>query len=315
MSSQNIEIYSNNEIMVQKNRFESFIDRWLTFLDIKESSEYTYKVVLKQFLEFLFNKGISRPEKGDILEYKKILERKEFKPKTISLYLVVIKQFFKYLEEEKLYENIASKIKSVKDSSDFGRDNLTDTQAKILLESIDRKTIKGKRDYAIVSLMLTTGLRTIEVVRANIGDRRTLGNSTVLYVHGKGRNTKDDFVKLSEPVIQAINEYLMTRKDNKSKSPLFTSVSNKSKNNRIYVKSLSRLIAHLLEHAGLKTDRITAHSLRHTAATINLLNGGTIDSTQQFLRHASINTTLKYSHHLEKVNNDSNERITDVLFS
>lgn len=318
MESSNIEIYSNNvnyEISKIRNNFDEFLSKWLLYLEIKESSEYTYKMALKQFLEYLFNYHITSPTKTDILNYKKYLEKKEFKPKTISLYLIVVRQFFKFLEEENIYENIAAKVKTVKDGGEFGRDNLTDVQAKKLLESIDRSTLKGKRDFAIVALMLTTGLRTIEVVRANVGDKRNLGNSIVLYIQGKGRNSKDDFVKLSEPVINAIEEYLDARKDRKSSSPLFSSLSNQSRNKRIFVKSISRLISQLLTKAGLKTDRITAHSLRHTAATMNLIHGGTIDSTQQFLRHKSINTTLKYSHHLEKIKNDSNERISSVLFS
>ena len=315
MERNEIEIYSNIEVLNSNNSFNEFINQWILYLDLKESSEYTYKICLKIFFEYLIENNITNPSKADVLNYKKHLEQKEMKPQTIQLYLVVLKQFFKYLEEEHLYSNITQKIKGIKDNADFNRDNLTNDQARKLLESIERETLKGKRDYAIILLMLTTGLRTIEVVRANIGDMRTLGERTVLYIQGKGRNTKDDFVKLSAQVVEAIQEYLTERKEKRQKSPLFASVSNKSKGKRIFVKSLSRLISNHLESAGLKNDRITAHSLRHTAATLNLLNGGTIDSTKQFLRHSSINTTLKYAHHLEKIKNDSNERITELLLN
>ena len=67
--------------------------------------------------------------------------------------------------------------------------------------------------------------------------------------------------------------------------------------------------------AGLKSDRLTAHSLRHTTATLNLLNGGTPEETMQLLRHSNLNTTLIYSHTIERANNKSEERVAKAIFS
>ena len=76
---------------------------------------------------------------------------------------------------------------------------------------------------------------------------------------------------------------------------------------------LSQIEDHLIE-IDLKSDRLTAHSLRHTAATLNLLNGGTVEETKQLLGHANINTTLIYSHALERAKNDSENRIAKAIF-
>ncbi len=65
--------------------------------------------------------------------------------------------------------------------------------------------------------------------------------------------------------------------------------------------------------AGYNSDRLTAHSLRHTCATLNLMNGGELEETRQLLRHHSINTTLIYAHALERVNNQSENRIDNVI--
>ena len=67
--------------------------------------------------------------------------------------------------------------------------------------------------------------------------------------------------------------------------------------------------------AGINSPRITAHSLRHTAATLNLLNGGTPEETQQLMRHQNPATTQIYSHALDRGNNESEDRITKVIFS
>ena len=162
--------------------------------------------------------------------------------------------------------------------------------------------------------MITTGLRTIEVIRADIGDLRAIGNDTVLYIQGKGHDEKTDFVKVSEPVEMAIREYLKNRNTTDDSQPLFASEANRNKGDRMTTRSISRIVKGKLINAGFNSDRLTAHSLRHTAATLNLLNGGTIEETQQLLRHTSINTTMIYSHHLDRMRNNSEDRVAKVIF-
>jgi len=67
--------------------------------------------------------------------------------------------------------------------------------------------------------------------------------------------------------------------------------------------------------AGFNSERLTAHSLRHTAGTLNLLHGGTIQETQQLLRHSNINTTMIYLHNLNRANNHSEARIAAAIFA
>ena len=79
-------------------------------------------------------------------------------------------------------------------------------------------------------------------------------------------------------------------------------------------RSISRVAKESLIDIGLDSDRLTAHSFRHTAATLNLLNGGTVEETQQLLGHKNINTTLIYSHALERAKNNSEKRIAKAIF-
>lgn len=79
-------------------------------------------------------------------------------------------------------------------------------------------------------------------------------------------------------------------------------------------RSISRIAKEHFIDVGLDSPRITAHSLRHTAATLNLLNGGSIEETQQLLGHKSITTTMIYSHALERANNNSENRIAGAIF-
>jgi integrase/recombinase XerC len=82
----------------------------------------------------------------------------------------------------------------------------------------------------------------------------------------------------------------------------------------LYTESISRIIKTHFRNVGMNSDRLTAHSLRHTAATLNLLNGGTLEETRQMMRHTSINTTMIYNHAIERAKNNSEKRTAFAIF-
>lgn len=287
--------------------------RWTNYMDVSNSSITTYNNKIKIFINYLQSKGITNPTRQDILSFKKELETKNYKPTYINSIIISIKQFFKWTETEHIYENIAQNIKSNKISKDFKKDYLQPEQAKNLLNSIDRTTKSGIRDYAIICLLLTTGLRTVEVVRASIDDVRL--NNTVLYIQGKGRTDKNEYVKLAPQTAKALQEYLNTRKIDNTNKPLFCSDSNRNTSKPMTTRSISRIVKNHLINAGLNSARLTAHSLRHTTATLNLKAGGTLAETQQLLRHKNINTTMIYSHIIDREKNNSEQRVADTIFN
>ena len=287
---------------------------WLSFLDTTPKTIETYEKGIKQFFNYMRLEGIQAPTRQDILSYRDQL-RVNHKPSTIQGYLTSVKLFFKWTAQEGIYPNIAEHIKGVKlDNTEHKKDYLTSHQVSELLQSIDRTTLGGKRDYAILSLMVTTGLRTISVSRANIEDIRTIGGESALFYQGKGHEERAEYVKLAPPVEKAIREYLQERGELEGTAPLFASLANKNGGERLTTRSLSRIAKEHFISIGLNSDRITAHSLRHTTATLNLLNGGSIEETQQLLGHKSINTTLIYAHALERAKNNSEARIASAIF-
>ena len=79
-------------------------------------------------------------------------------------------------------------------------------------------------------------------------------------------------------------------------------------------RSISRIAKNALKAAGLDSDRLTAHSMRHTFATQALLNGANVQEVQQALGHKSINTTMIYAHNIERAKNSSSSKVSAVLF-
>jgi len=287
---------------------------WVNFLDAKLKTVETYTKAIKQFSKWLKAKGITKPTRQDIVNYRDFVAENH-KPTTVNGYLMAVKQFFKWTEINRLYPNVSVNVKSLRLDNGFKKDALTAHQVSQILTSVDRDNEKGLRDYAILLLMTTTGLRTIEIQRANIEDLCPLGDYKVLYIQGKGHNEKTDYVKIEPVVEEAINKYLEVRGAEKCSDPLFASVANRNRGKRITTRSISRIVKNNMLAAGLNSKRITAHSLRHTAATLNLLSGGTVEETRQLLRHSNINTTMIYVHSLERAFNNSEARIVNAIIN
>lgn len=292
---------------------EEVFNSWTSFIDASPRTVETYSKAIKQFFIYLQGKGIKQPQREDIVAYREYLS-KDHKPTTVQSYFAAVKLFFQWAEQEKIYPNIAQRVKGAKLDTEHKKDYLTKKQVSKLLKSIDRSTLKGKRDYAMLSLMVTTGLRTVSIINANVEDIRAAGDATALYYKGKGHQEKATYVKLAEPVEEAIRDYLKARGRADGKEPLFTSTAHRNNGDRMTTRSISRVAKERLVDIGLDSDRLTAHSFRHTAATLNLLNGGTVEETQQLLDHKNINTTLIYSHALERAKNNSEKRIAKAIF-
>lgn len=306
-------VIDNTALAARNEVTAELFSRWTSFIDASPKTVDTYSKNIKRFFAYLAENGITQPQREDIVAYRDYL-KEDHKPTTVQGYLAAVKLFFQWTEQERLYPNVAQRVKGAKLDTEHKKDYLTTKQVNRLLGAVDRDSLKGLRDYAILSLMVTTGLREVSVVNANIGDIRTAGDAVALFYKGKGHEEKATYVKLAEPVEEAIRAYLKARGETDPEAPLFSSIANRNSGERMTTRSVSRIAKTRLVDVGLESDRLTGHSLRHTAATLNLLNGGTVEETQQLLDHANINTTLIYSHALERANNHSEERIAKAIF-
>lgn len=290
------------------------LSRWINYLDASPKTVETYTRAIRQLWRYMQLNNITAPQREDIIAFREDLKASGHKPSTIQNYITATKLFFQWLETEHLYPDITAHLKGAKLDRAHKKDYLTSSQVKEILQGIDRTTPRGKRDYAILALMITGGLRTVEVSRADIGDLRTVGDSTVLFIQGKGREEKTEYVKISSPVEKAIRAYLRDRAETDPAAPLFASTSNNSRGGRISTRSVSAIAKARMQAAGYDSERLTAHSLRHTAVTLSLLAGKDITEVQQFARHANIATTMIYNHALDKAKNTCSAAISAAIF-
>lgn len=262
--------------------------------DVRESSRKLYTRTLSQFFLWVEHNGLnlSTLTRREVLAYKDSLEAQGLSSLTVGSYITAVRKFYDWAEAERISPNIAKGIKTPKRQQAFKKQHLTDAKSSELLSHFESLSL---RDYAIVNLMLRTGLRTIEVARADIGDITFMGERRVLKIWGKGHSEKDDFVVLSDKAYLPIKNYLATRKGARAGEPLFTSTSHNNIGGRLTTRTISAMCKDGLRAIGLDGKEYTAHSLRHTTAVAVLKHGGDIMDVQAVLRHASPVTSQIYT--------------------
>lgn len=252
------------------------------------------------------------------------------KPNTVKQYLQSVRQFFSWTAAEGLYPNIAANIHGPKVKTDTHRkDALTAAEVLTIENSIEanaqsrqdaagaaekdragkmqRSEEQGLRLRAMYLLAVNAGLRTVEISRANVKDLQSRDGRTWLYIQGKGHTEADQRKPITPEVKAALDEYMSSRTDEPTgTSPLFVSTGNRSKGQRIAPTTISTMLKRAMQEAGFDSERLTAHSLRHTAGTTVQEITGNLFLTQKYMRHANPATTEIYLH------NDTERQEADI---
>ncbi len=200
-----------------------------------------------------------------------------------------VKSFFNYLTVKRhmLETNICQELDMPKRQKSLPK-YLEESECERLLNACEGGF--ALRDYCILMLFLSCGLRISELVSLNTTDIY----DNHLRVLGKGN--KERIVFFAEGCREAIDDYLAVRNPEKlpreDENALFISRDNR----RISVRGVEKMVDKTLKKAGLDASRYSPHKLRHTAATLMLKNGVDTRALQEVLGHSSLNTTQIYTH-------------------
>lgn len=258
--------------------------------------------------------SISNPKRNDVLKYKEYL-LKNLGSATVQKHIVVLRGFYRYCKLNEYSEDITYEIRGMKIQSTFKRQALSIEDSRRLIAKAKQrsKDVIGKRNYAIVVLLLTTGLRSIEIERADVDDLDLIDGDHVLHVMGKGHDAKDAFVKISLEVYEIIQDYILTRND--EHEALFLTHNKRTESKRLSTKVIRSVVKEFLVSIGYNSKAYSVHSLRHTFATTALLEGASLLETKEALRHSDVSTTQIYVHQVEKMKSNTYRRVSDALFS
>jgi len=300
-------VISNGQNAVQASTtlaLSDYLHPFLTQLD-SEKSRTDYRNDLRLFVEWV-HKPVQEVTPLDILAYRRSMEERGLKSATIHKRLSVLRSFFLFLHQTFNLQNPALCVKLPKITDQSSKAVLSLQEVGKLLSVLDTSSLLGKRDRAILGLLLVNGLRTIEVSRADVGDIHDVDGIHVLKVKGKGNKIAD--AKLRQDVYEAIMDYVEARGGAEPEEPLFLSIGNLARG-RISPKTIQTRVRGYFAEAGISKSQLSPHSLRHTCATLTLSIGNAdLLQVQQLMRHSSPTVTHRYLASISFLKNNAVDR-------
>lgn len=328
MGAELVEVIQGGLAQEQQNTQADIIQGFINYLDRSPATSRAYTINLRQYMAYLLFTKTEQPTRATIIDFKEwlssehpaiILDGNEpegyrprldgagrpimisCKPNTISQYLRSVCLLYRYAASVGLYPNIADNIHSPKlNRSEHKKEALQPAEALAIetMLKVNATNEQGKRLLAMYMLCVNLGLRTIELNRASVKDIELKGGRAYMYVWGKGHTEPDTKKPIAEEVYRVLMDYLDSRADGSPKdSPLFVATGNRSGGRRIATTTISTMLKGAMKAAGYDSDRLSPHSLRHTAGTgVMKVTGNNIYLAQQYLRHASPATTEIYLH-------------------
>lgn len=261
-----------------------------------KKTRLTYTNALNAFFNWLQQEGkpFFFPSVSAYVDY---LIGEDRSPFTINLYLSVIKQLAKWVVQQRNRLSVtldSEQIESLRDiqyirgliiERTYYKESLTARQREHL-----RNSISDPQWRSVLSLMSYCGLRSVEIPRLRVGDidlkRRTVN------VKGKGKHTYE-LVKLIGAAAEDVAAYWAALRQQAQLNPsvrktsaLYPSIDSE--------QQVQYQVRKYLAAAGLSADKLSSHSLRHTAAQLLIDQGVNPVYVQQQLRHATFEVTQFY---------------------
>ena len=262
-----------------------------------------YQGDIREFMAFVGIAGAGEfrlVTRAHTLAWRKELERRGHAAATIRRKLSALASLFDHLCERNAvpFNPLRGVKRPASDAGEGKTPAIGDEQARALLNAPQEGTLKGKRDRAILAVLLYHGLRRAELCALKVGDLEDRRGIRHLRVHGKG--SKIRFVPAHPTALARIEEYLEAagHRDEVA-GPLFRPIKNNRSDGRLAAALTpggvyAAVVCHYAAAAGISVRGFGPHALRATAATNALDHEADIAKVQEWLGHANIATTRLY---------------------
>lgn len=268
---------------------------WFANLD-NPRTRRAYQIDLRDFMAFT---GIVQADefrtvtRAHILAWRKRLETRQLSGATIRRKLAALSSLFDYLcERNAVLLNPVAGVKRPRGNGNEGKTPaLGDHQARALLDAPDPGTLKGKRDRAMLAVLLYHGLRREELCLLKVRDIHNRRGVPHLRIHGKGNKLRH--VPLHSASAERLHTYLEAAGHGATAdAPLFQPIQKTGR--PMTGDGVYKCVRNYAARAGIVIDGLGVHGLRATAATNALEHAADIARVQQWLGHANISTTRLY---------------------
>ena len=187
---------------------------------------------------------------------------------------------------------------------------ITASQYRMMLVFVNRFTLAGSRDFAIMTLLWEAGLRRSELVNCDV--RHFDLEQNRLSILGKGRNERE-WIDLTESGVLAVSEWLEQRGVYALTDPLFISLDSATGGSRLSGTSVYRIVRDLAKTAGV-SENFGPHKVRHSGTTAYLeLTGGDLRGAQAYSRHANLNTLKFYDDNRKQLQKKASAKLAEMI--
>lgn len=301
---------------------------------LSESTKRTYTSDIKQFFgvtdfEDITVEMVQAVDTDMANAWAMAMGNRGLKPSTINKKMASMKSFYQFLCRRNVgvmtYNPFSPEEGAVRRKnaiSSYTHDkSLTDKEVEALFAAVpyraDREIyrLQYERDYIILAFMLLTGCRREELVTIRLGDFMHTGDKHIVRIIGKGE--KERLLIVPESLYSKILEYVKDRKltMNDYDEPFVTrhqfQRGIRTRGLWMSVQSVNEIVKKYVELAGLDSNKITPHALRHTFCTESLRAGAKLEDVQDLMGHSKIDTTRRYDH----INRTIEHSTSDVLSS
>lgn len=304
-SQQSNPIVVRHERLLSKAEFQQLSEvppeaEWFANLT-NENTRRAYKNDVTSFVRFV---GIKQPQdfrsviRAHVIAWRKTLEQQRLAPATVRRKLSALSDLYDYLcEKNAVPDNPVHGVQRPKEGANQGKTPaISDEQAAALLEAPPGNTLKGKRDRAILAVLLFHAVRRAELSDLRVKDYADREGTKHLTIHGKGGKIR--FIPAHPRAVRLVEEYLAASGHREhTDSPLFLAVAKNVEDlrRRLNPGSVYRnVVMHYCKRLGIAAEGLGPHALRATSATNALSNGSDIAEVQEWLGHSSIATTRLY---------------------
>lgn len=226
-------------------------------------------------------------------------QRQGAKRKTINGRLVTLKAFFGFLHRQGMIQSDPTVGVKLLPKEEREPRSIEPEFLPKLLAACDQSRFTGIRDYAMLMVLLDTGLRLKEILALCIQDLRLRAGELV--VRGATKSRKERRVPFGGNCRRALEKWLAVRGDIPGVDQVFTTTDNLP----VARRSVYQIMNRIAKHAGVPLDMVHPHAFRHTMARLYIENGGDPYSLQDILGHADQSTTSLY---VKFFGNDLKER-------
>ena len=271
--------------------FENFLQYCRFEKTLTNQTIQDYKEDFLQFQRYYpRKKELTDLNKNDLNDFSYDQALNGLSPATIARRIATIKNFYMFLESDNLAKGIISEEITIPKKDKTLPQVLSEEEINQLLNAPDLTSEKGIRDYAVLEILYSCGLRVSEA--ANLQINQINEQEEIINILGKGK--KERIVPIRKSALKAVKTYINEVRnkhlviDNKA---VFIEKNGK----RMSRQALYNIVVNNAKLAGIQKE-IHPHTLRHSFATHLLDNGADLRVVQELLGHTNIGTTQIYTH-------------------